>query len=150
MSEPEVHPQWAKYVSIILFGLVGIGALLWFFLSVADLYSQVSTNSDVIYFKKGVAYALGAGVGSSILAFLVVYQGLLGLPMTKKMDRRVTLGLVGSAIIVFVFPHIFHYFFDQFIVKKGYGVCEQASYQWLYYRDIAYTLTENLCAKLQK
>jgi hypothetical protein len=148
MTETENTPLWIRCFAVFCFALGGIVALVWLFISITDLYNQVIVNPGVVYFEKGVLYALGAGIFMVVAAFGGIYRGLLKLPHTNKVEKRFTVSLITSIVILFVFPHIFHYFFEHFIVSKGYSICEQASYQWLHYREIVYTLTEDICTKL--
>jgi hypothetical protein len=91
---------------------------------------------------------LGAGVTLGALTLGGLYQGILRLPLTKKVTKILTNVLIGGVVVMFVLPHIVHYPVESYLEGRGYNICEQASYRWFAYREIAYVSNSEACAEL--
>jgi len=121
-----------------------IAALLWFFYRIFNLF--IATLSEIVVFDKGSFYMLGVGVGMLNLAIVTVQEGWLDKPLSKKQSAYLTRGaFIGIALIITV-PHLVHYFANSYLLRQGYTVCEEASQQWLFVRDIVYIAESIECS----
>ncbi|MCL7422011.1 MAG: hypothetical protein M8364_14015 [Methylobacter sp.] len=135
---------------LLIFSLMALSILTQFGWGVFQLYAQIAENGPVIVFDKGVFYLLGGGSGIAILTLYMFYEGVLKLPLTEKVAKILTNSLIGSVSVMFVLPHIVHYPVESYLEGRGYNICEQASYRWFAYREIAYVSNSEACAELIK
>lgn len=95
-------------------------------------------SDDVFMFDKGAFYLLGVGLGMLALAILTVQEGWFGRNLSKVQAVVLSrLALLGAALIP-ILPNLTHYAADAVLKGKGYEVCESASHQWRFIRDIVY------------
>ena len=142
--EDREKPSWAiRIFAPLLFILGSTAALLWFFYRLIALFS--GAQSDIIVFDKGSFYMLGVGIGMLILAIVTVQEGWLGRVLSKKQSTYLTRLAVISLAVLFVVPHFVHYLTDSYLSIRGYSVCEEASHQWLFVRDIVYVQESMEC-----
>lgn len=114
----------------------GVSAIFWFTYRAIFLYKSLS--APIIVFDKGSYYMLGVGIGLLVLAFVTIKEFWVGKPITNKQNRILTkLAIVGVALLL-IAPHATHFTVDQYLRKNDYTVCEAASHQWLFVRDIVY------------
>ncbi|WP_020159900.1 hypothetical protein [Methylobacter marinus] len=140
----------SRFFSFFVFSLLTISILTQFGWGVFQLYARIAENGPVIVFDKGVFYLLGAGVTLGALTLGGLYQGILRLPLTKKVTKILTNVLIGGVVVMFVLPHIVHYPVESYLEGRGYNICEQASYRWFTYRKIVYVSNSEACAELIK
>ncbi|GHU46246.1 hypothetical protein AGMMS50289_19180 [Betaproteobacteria bacterium] len=120
----------------VLFIAGSLAALLWFFYRLFDVFWGELSEFEV--FDKGSFYMLGVGIGMLVLAIDIVQEGWFGKPLSNKQAAYLTkMALIGVALM-FTVPHLIHYCADNYLLKRGYSVCEEASHQWRFVRDIAY------------
>lgn len=113
-----------------------LAALLWFFVRMFNIF--IGALPEIVIFDKGSFYMLGVGVGMLILAIVTVQEGWLDKPLSKKQSAYLTKGALIGIALIFTAPHLVHYFADDYLLNQGYTVCDKASHQWLFIRDIAY------------
>lgn len=119
-----------------LFLAGGFAAAFWFFYRIVCLLEDLS--SPVILFDKGSYYMLGVGLGLLSLGIGLAKEFWGGNPLTaKQADIISKLGIAG-VVLIFIIPHISHFSADYYLKNQGYSVCEEASHQWLFVRDIVY------------
>lgn len=129
--------------------LLGATAMAWFVYRVCALFNNES--SPIITFDKGSYYLLGAGVGLLSLAYMTIKQFWLKSPLTQQQSSLFSRIAIAGVITMFVFPHIAHFAADKYLEQHGYTVCEEASHQWLFVRDIVYVQPTVECsAELKK
>lgn len=116
--------------------LSGMSATIWFVYRVVFLLQNIS--EPVVLFDKGSYYMLGVGVGLLSLAFVVLKEFWGGEPITSKQNIICSRLAVSGLVLLFVVPHVAHFVADKHLKKHGYSVCEEASHQWLFIRDIVY------------
>ena len=121
-----------------------LAALLWFFYRVSEVF--FGTLSEIEVFDKGSFYMLGVGVGMLILAVVTVQEGWLDKPLSKKQSAYLTKGALMGIALIFTAPHLVQYFANDYLLKRGYSVCEEASHQWLFVRDIVYVQPSVKCS----
>ena len=119
-----------------LFLIGGIFTTLWFFYRVVFLFQNIS--APIVVFDKGSYYLFGAGVALLSLGFVVAIEFWGGKPITSKQNRIFSRLAISGVVLLFVVPHAAHFFANKYLVTHGYSVCEDASHQWLFVRDIAY------------
>ncbi|MBB5210490.1 hypothetical protein [Microbulbifer hydrolyticus] len=104
-----------------------------------ELYQLVAHwADDVLMFDKGAFYLLGVGLGMMALAIVTVQEGWFGRTLSKAQAALLTrLTIVGVALIP-IAPNVAHYLADELLRSDGYVVCEPASHQWRFVRDIVY------------
>ncbi|MFL0796328.1 MAG: hypothetical protein K6L73_02415 [Cellvibrionaceae bacterium] len=94
--------------------------------------------SEIEVFDKGSFYMLGVGVGMLILAIVTVQEGWLGKPLSKRQLAFLTKSAFVGIALIFTVPHLTHYSANKYFLEQGYKVCDDASHQWLFVRDIVY------------
>lgn len=135
--ENREKPSWGiRVFGPLIFIVGGLAALIWFFYRVFRLIHH--GLSDIVVFDKGSFYMLGVGVGMSVLAAALVQEGWFDRVLTPKQTKYFTRLLVISLVLLVTIPHLVHFSADMVLKSEGYSVCEPASHQWLFVRDIVY------------
>ncbi|MCA0893437.1 hypothetical protein [Microbulbifer agarilyticus] len=94
-----------------------------------------------VLIDKGVYYLFGAGIAMSFLLLDGIYNSLISRPIPSKIKRVVgAAALLGLALIV-ILPTTVHRASAYILEQRGYEICEAASSQWLFVRDIVYTIS---------
>lgn len=127
-----------------IFLFSGLAALLWFFYRSAFLFQNIS--EPLILFDKGSYYMLGVGLGLLTLGVVVVIEFWGGKPITAKQNVIFTRLAMSAMVLLFVVPHGVHVLVDRYLTQQGYSVCEEASHQWLFVRDIVYVDKNTQCS----
>ncbi|GHU46242.1 hypothetical protein AGMMS50289_19160 [Betaproteobacteria bacterium] len=135
--EDREKPSWG----IIIFGPVlfitgSLAALLWFFYWLFEVFFGKLSELEVFY--TGHFYMLGVGVGMLVLAIVTVQEFWLGKPLSNKQAAYLTKMALISVVLAFTAPHLIHYCADNYLLKRGYSVCEEASRQWRFFQHIVY------------
>ena len=125
-----------RIVTPILFLFGGGAALLWFFYRIYMLVK--GSGDDIVLIDKGSYYMLGVGIGMLNLTFIVIWEQWLVKPLTKRVATVFTRLAVASIVFLLALPHVVHYVVGEHLEASGYSVCEEASHQWLFVRDIVY------------
>lgn len=135
--EGRIKPSLAVRIFAPLFFILGsLAALLWFFYRLFELF--FGNFSEIEIFDKGSFYLLGVGAGMFILAFTTVQEAWFDKPLSDQQASLLTKGALLSIVLLFSLPHVIHYFADVNLKSQGYTVCEEASHQWRFVRDIVY------------
>lgn len=125
--------------------LSGIFAVLWFAYRVIFLLQNIS--EPVILFDKGSYYMLGVGVALLSLSFVAIIEFWGGKPITSKQNIIFSRLAISGVALLFVVPHVAHFAVDKYLERSGYSVCEEASHQWLFVRDIVYVQASVVCSE---
>ena len=141
-SAPTAPYRYGVFLAFLFFSFA---ALIWFGWSFSNLVLQLSAATPVISLNKGAMYMLGIGLASSVLTIAIFQEAIIRRPMTDKLARRLTGGALAGLVIVFLLPFMTHSVIEQRLEARGYKICEQASYQWLLYRNIVYVSDYELC-----
>jgi hypothetical protein len=149
MEDREKPSLAIRVIGALLFLVCSCAAFFWFGYRVVILLN--TAQSEVVVFDKGSFYMLGVGIGMSVLAFTAVQEGWVGKVLSKAQAAILTkIAIVGIALI-FIVPNLFHYIADNYFSNEGYSLCEEASSQWLFVRDIVYIQDTIECsAKLKE
>ncbi len=147
--EDRVKPSLLNRVlTPIIFLVGGLCASSWFIYRVYILFQN---SGDVVLIDKGSFYMLGVGLGMLALAFIVIWEHWLLKPVSEKVTKAFSRLAIASVVLLFALPHAIHYVADYQLKAKGYSVCEDASHQWLFVRDIVYVQASVECREdLQK
>jgi hypothetical protein len=138
-----------RIVTPILFLVGGLSALLWF---IYRIYMLVKgSGDDIVLIDKGSYYMLGVGIGMLDLAFVVIWEQWLVKPLTQRVATIFSRLAVAGVVFLLALPHAIHYVAGEYLEDNGYSVCEKASHQWLFVRDIVYIQDSVECsAKLKE
>lgn len=147
--EGQVKPSLLnRIVTPILFLLGGLAALLWF---IYRIYMLIKGSADsVVLIDKGSYYMFGVGIGMLSLAFIVIWEQWLVKPVTKRVTTIFTRLAVASIVLLIALPHAIHYVAGEYLEANGYSVCEKASHQWAFVRDIIYVQESIECKESLK
>lgn len=132
-----------RILTPILFLVGGLCALFWFVYRAYILIQ--SNNNSVVLIDKGSFYMLGVGLGMLSLAFIVIWEQWLLRPATENVTKTFSWLTIASVVLLFALPHAIHYVADHHLKSKGYTICEEASHQWLFVRDIVYIQNSVKC-----
>ena len=127
-----------------LFFFGGISATVWFFCRAIFLLQNLS--APMVLFDKGSYYMLGVGIGLLSLGFVTAIEFWCGKPITSRQNIIFSRLAISGVILLFVVPHVAHFAADKYLNRHGYTVCEEASHQWLFVRDIVYVLPSVECS----
>lgn len=123
---------------------LGAGAIVWFIYRAFLLFYNGA--SPIITFDKGSYYMLGVGVGLLALTYMIIKEFWLRRPLTNKQSSFFSRIAISGIVLAFVFPHVAHFAVDKYLEEHGYTVCEEASHQWLFVRDIVYVQPSIECS----
>ncbi|MBY6190939.1 MULTISPECIES: hypothetical protein [Microbulbifer] len=129
----------AAAILLVFFSVAGICLILP---TVAFYHMMVAIfqADNNVLIDKGVYYLFGAGIAMSFLLLDGIYNSLIRQPVPGKIKQAVgATALLGLALIV-ILPTTVHYASAYLLEQRGYEICEAASSQWLFVRDIVYTI----------
>ena len=132
----------------LIFLAGAVSSLFWFGYSLTTLFANI--DSEIVLFDKGACYLFGAGLGLSILTFVLVYEFWYGKPLSDKLSKMCTRLAFLSIVVLLVLPHVCHYITGNYLGSKGYIVCEKASTQWLFTKEIVYINETQDCGEIAK
>ena len=139
-------PSWAiRIFGPLLFITGALGALVWFFYRLSSLISGMS--EDVVVVDKGSFYMLGVGVGLLALSIAGILETWFWKTLSKKNLAVISRTAIVGVILTFTIPHLIDYASSSALKNEGYSICEEASHQWLFIRDIVYVQDPLMCNK---
>ncbi|GHU46248.1 hypothetical protein AGMMS50289_19190 [Betaproteobacteria bacterium] len=143
--EDREKPSWGIIVFTPVFCITGsLAALLWFFYNLFDVF--FGELSELKMFDKTAFYMLGLGVGMFVFVIVTVQEFWLGKLLSNKQSAYLTKVALISVVLMFTVPHLIHYCADNYLLKRGYSVCEEASHQLRLVRYIAYIQPSVKCS----
>ncbi|WP_105102508.1 hypothetical protein [Microbulbifer pacificus] len=128
----------AAAIILLIFSAVVVTCVLLPTKSLIELVGQISAGAISILINKGVFYLLGAGVALSFLLLDGVYNTLIRRPIPAKLKKLVSVAIFSGVGLVLILPPAVHYVSAYVLEQRGYRVCDSASSQWLFVRDIVY------------
>lgn len=135
--EDRVRPGIAARIFGPLIFVVGTPVALYVFLF-QGFQLIAHWRDQALLFDKGAFYLLGVGLGMLSLAIATIQEGWFDRTLSQKKSTLLTrLALVGIALIP-IAPNAAHFVINQMLTSDGYVVCEKASHQWRFVRDIVY------------
>jgi len=129
----------AAALILLAFAAVAMACVVLPVISFIQLFGQISGGMDSILINKGVFYLLGVGVALSFLMVDGVYNTLVRRPIPRKLRKIVNVAAFSGLALMLILPQAVHYVSASALDKRGYEVCQSASSQWLFVRDIVYT-----------
>ena len=147
LSDIEQSSRLQQYTGIFVSFFSGAAALFFFGYNTLYLIKALVEESRVISFDKGSVYLLGVGLGLGVVTYWFI-RDVMKKPASAAYNQKATRIAIGVIIIMVVLPHIVHYAVGHYLKPRGYVVCDEASYQWLYDRTIVYTANSNVCVEL--
>ena len=137
-----------RIVTPIVFLVGGLSALSWF---VYRIFMLIRGSDDsVVLVDKGSYYMLGVGMGMLDIAFVIIWEQWLVKRLSKKVTTIFSRLALTSVVLLLAIPHVIHYSADYYFINRSYSVCEEASHQWLFIRDIVYIHDSIVCDKRLK
>lgn len=125
-----------RILTPIIMLLSGVAAMAWFFYRI---YFLIFGNFEsVVLIDKGSYYMLGVGLGFLSLAYVIIWEQWFLKPVDKTVTSIFSWMAGSGVVLIFSLPHIIHYLADYSLTSSGYIVCQDASHQWLFIRDIVY------------
>lgn len=137
---PASRPVAVLILSIFL--AVAVVCMLLPVASFLKMVGQISGTADAVLINKGVFYLFGVGVALSGLLVDGTYNALLHRPVPESLKRQMGKVMFLGLLFMVILPSAIHYISTHVLEQRGYTVCEPASSQWLFVRDIVYTLPD--------
>lgn len=145
MENREPPSIFSKIIGPPLFLICGISATVWFFYRIFFLFLHIT--GPIIVFDKGSYYMLGVGIGLLSLGVGIAIEFWGGKPASDKQGKFISRSAISGVVLALIIPHLSHFSVDVYLSKKGYRVCNEASHQWLFVRDIVYIKPSVDCTK---
>ncbi len=134
----------AKCVTVIIFALFAICALLAFGYYAYDVSISLISKKEVIEFNKGAMYMLGVGLGAGLLVIFMIHE-LTGKKISDSYNKKATKIAFISIGLIFVFPQLADYIVNSKVRSMDYVFCEEKSYRWLHAQNKAYGVNVDAC-----
>ena len=112
-------------------------------ISFFELTTQISGGADSILIDKGVFYLFGAGCALLFLLIDGIYNTLIRSPIPDNLRKLARVATLSGLGLVLILPPTVHYLSAYVLEQRGYAVCESASSQWLFVRDIVYATPDS-------
>ncbi|WP_345293045.1 hypothetical protein [Kangiella marina] len=130
-------------VLIVLSSLSGYVAIS----SIGLAFKHFSTTPpEVIVFNRGFIMSLGACI--TLLAFLVasIAHEFGALVNNPKLIKVIMASAVSGVALMFILGVVSQHTYDSYFVEnRSYGVCEDASSQWLFLKTTVYSEAQASC-----
>lgn len=136
-----------KYVTVVVFALLSICAILAFGYYAVDVILDLILRRDVIAFNKGAMYMLGVGAGLGLLVIFMVWE-LSGKTMSSSGNKKATQLALASLVLMVVLPQAADYLISRSLGSSNYVYCERESYRWLHAQSKVYTSSARVCKNL--
>ncbi len=137
-----------KCITVIVFALFSLCALLAFGYYVYDVSISLITKKEVIEFNKGAMYMLGVGLGAGILVIFMVHE-LTGKIISNSYNKKATRIAFISIGLIFTFPQLAGYLVNSKIRDMNYVFCEEKSYRWLHAQNRVYGINIDACRSVK-
>ena len=124
---------------LLAFLAVAVTCMMLPAISFFEMIGRISSKANSILINKGVYYLFGGGLALSILLVDGVYNTLLRRKIPEKIKKIVSIIALSGLALVVTLPLAVHHLSAYVLEKRDYEVCESASSQWLFVRDIVYT-----------
>ncbi|MBY6189265.1 hypothetical protein KUV22_02425 [Microbulbifer agarilyticus] len=124
-----------------------VGAPVALFVFLSNSYHLFTHWADeALMFDKSAFYLLGVGLGMAALAILTIQEGWFGRSLSKAQAGVLSRLILVSVALIPILPNLTHYAADRALKSNGYVVCESASHQWRFVRDIVYIKPSVVCS----
>ncbi len=147
MEVKDTQRNLLKYLTVFVFALFAMGALLAFGYYAIHTVVDLVYMESVIEFNKGAMYMLGVGLSAGLLTSFMIYE-IQNRKISESYNKKAThLALIFIGLI-FIFPQIVDYGVRQKIKSIGYVFCAKQSYSWLHAQNKVFGLNEAACTQL--
>lgn len=137
----------AKICAILIFSAALIYTSIWIASRWYELLISIKSESAQIIINLGAFYLIGIVVLAACLLYMLIYITLKNRSLPEKHTKGVIFILMaGIVLMIFLPKHVGKYYVKQLELKQ-YHYCEKASYQWLFYKELAFTSSEDECPK---
>jgi MFS family permease len=148
MENTMISPFLAKILSFLFFLVFAVFSVAWLASGSIFMISEVMDHGPIIEFDKGSMYMLGASIALIGILVAGICQGFMGRTLTRKGEATFKWVFISGIAIMFIFPHIVHFYIESVIERDGYSTCDKMTYRWLMYGKYYYTDTPETCRKL--
>lgn len=135
----------AKCVTVIIFALFAICALLAFGYYAFDVSIRLISKNEIVEFNKGAMYMLGVGLGAGLLVIFMIHE-LTGKKISNSYNKKATKFAFISIGLIFLFPQLADYVVSSKVSGMGYVFCEEKSYRWLHAQNKVYGINVDACS----
>lgn len=147
LPNPSKFTLYSGLLFLVVFTTLSLG---YFVVESVHMLQELYDLTDYFYFNKGVFYLPGVVLGLSMLMYAIVHESVLRKTLTRKKASICTRIGIGSVIVMVVLPQLVDYGVDEYFTKLGYGICSEASHQWLHSKTIVYARNSAVCESLAK
>ncbi len=137
----------AKICAILIFSATLIYTTAWISSRWYELLVNIENEAPQIVINLGAFYLIGIIVLATCLLYMLIYLTLKNRSLPEKHTKAIIYPLmVGIALMIFLPKHVGKHYVKQLELKQ-YHYCEKASYQWLFYKELAFTSSKDECIK---
>ncbi|MFA7556116.1 MAG: hypothetical protein WCY88_17875 [Spongiibacteraceae bacterium] len=148
MGEHKKAVTPAKCVTVIIFALFAICALLAFGYYAFDVSISLISKKEIIEFNKGAMYMLGVGLGAGLLVIFMIHE-LIGKEISNAYNKKATKCALISIGLIFIFPQLADYIVSSKFRSMDYVFCEEKSYRWLHAQNKVYGANVDACSGIK-
>ncbi len=137
----------AKICAILIFSATLIYTCIWIASRWYELLADIKSESAQIIINLGAFYLIGIVVLAACLLYMLIYITVKNRSLPEKHTKGVIFILmIGIVLMIFLPKHVGKYYVKQLELKQ-YHYCEQASYQWLFYKELVFTASKDECTQ---
>src|SRR5690625_58074 len=92
-------------------------------------------------------FSLGHYVVALILAYVMIQEFWFNTPLSRTQNTIFTRLALTAMTLMFTFPHVAHFAADKYLKRSDYSVCEEASHQRSFVRNIVYRQPATPCSE---
>lgn len=148
MGEEEKASMPMRILSLLLFVFFTFVAFFLFTNSTLSLISALHVETSVIDFDKGAMYLFGCGIFCLAVTIVGIKKGILGFDLTPKQNDFLAHTMMASLLLAMLLPHIVHYSVDDYLKKRNYALCREATDRWMTDVKLYYTSSDEACNQL--
>lgn len=150
VEEGERLPRYAYVLAMIALFALSIFALVAFMAFCYNLTSHFIHDIPTITFNRGGAFGLGGAIAGGVFGGAVFFVGVLERPVTERIQKILTYGLVIGIAIMLSLPIVSSIAIGVYADSKGYIACDEAEKKniWPIYRTNYYTKDDATCIEL--
>lgn len=149
--EEEKAPSFTYFLcaTIALFAL-SIWVIIMFAMFCYHLMDHFINDTPVIIFDRGGAFGLGGAIAGGTFGGGALFIGVLGKPLTEKIQKILSYGMVIGIAIMLSLPIISSIAVSMYVYNKDYIDCDEAEKKniWPIYRTNYYTKDGATCIEL--
>ncbi len=129
----------ARLTSITIVAIVFIGSIIWSIITIPELFAALNSKSDLIVINISAFYCPSMVVLSACALYMLLYELIKKENLPKnKMQIAIYILMIGVAAMVFLPRYATRYYINK-VEHNGYSFNAKQSYEWLFYRKLAFT-----------